>query len=188
MSAMTGSGDNSMSGKVWGLVAEFPSAEGILAAAKRTREAGFTKFDVYSPIPLHGLDEAMGISMTKLPWFVLGGGVTGASVALLLQWWTNAINYPFIISAKPFFSLPANIPIIFELTVLFAAISAFVGMLVSNGLPQFYHPLFRLERFQRVTNDRFFLGIEASDPKFEFDGTRAFLESLGGSAVESVGE
>jgi hypothetical protein len=171
---------------LWGYVVEFDSATAVVRAAEHVRDAGFTRFDVYSPIPIHGLDEAMGIPMTRLPWFVFLGGATGAGVALLLQWWTNAVNYPFIISAKPLFGLPANIPITFELTVLFAAIGAFVGMLVSSGLPQLYHPLFNVARFKRVTDDRFFVAVEAADPKFERAATRTFLESLGGLTVEEV--
>jgi Alternative complex III, ActD subunit len=171
---------------LWGLVAEFDTAAAVLHAAENVRDEGYTRFDVHSPIPIHGLDEAMGLRMTRLPWFVLLGGATGAAVALLLQWWTNGVNYPFIISSKPLFGLPANIPITFELTVLFAAIGAFVGMLAANGLPRLYHPLFKVERFRRASDDRFFVSIEAADPKFDPVATRAFLESLGGGVVEPV--
>jgi hypothetical protein len=117
---------------------------------------------------------------------VFGAGLTGATVGLALQWWTNAVNYPFLISGKPYFSLPANIPVTFELTILFSAITAFVGMLVLNGLPTWYRALFRSPRFRRATADRFFICIEALDPKFDRRGTKTFLESLGGSAVEEV--
>ena len=125
---------------------------------------------------------------TKLPLLVLGGGLTGLGLALLMQWWMNAHNYPLLISGKPIFSLPANIPITFELTILFAALCTFVGMLVFNSLPQYHHPLFQSERFRRATQDRFFITIEASDPKFEEARVRSFLEQLGSVQVERIEE
>lgn len=173
-------------GSLWGFVAEYETVPAVLAAAERVRDAGYTYFDVHTPIPIHGLDEAMGIRVSRLPWVVLGGGATGASLGLALQWWTNAVDYPFIISAKPYFGLPAAIPVTFELTVLLAAIGAFVGMLVANGLPQLYHPLFRVDRFRRATNDRFFLSVEARDPRFDPRLTRQLLEATGGRPVLEV--
>mgnify|MGYP000110392637 CR=1 FL=1 len=173
-------------GALWGLLAEYETVPAVLEAASKVRDAGYTHFDVHTPIPIHGLDEAMGIKVSRLPWLVLGGGAAGASAGLLLQWWTNAVDYPFIISAKPYFGLPAAIPVTFELTVLLAAIGAFVGMLAANGLPQFYHPLFRVERFRRATTDRFFISIEARDPKFDVVATRALLEASGGAPVVEV--
>jgi len=171
---------------LFGLVAEFETVEAVLHAAEQVRASGFTRFDVHSPIPIHGLDEAMGIRMSRLPWIAAGGGAAGAGVALLLQWWTNAVDYPYIISGKPFFGLPANIPVTFELTVLFASIGAVFGMLIANGLPQLYHPLFRVDRFRRATTDRFFVSIEASDPRFDPERTRELLAGLGSVAVEDV--
>ena len=184
--AQTGPRGDGGGERLYGLLAEFETVEALLAAAAHVRDAGFTRFDVYSPIPIHGLDEAMGIRSTRLPWVVLAGGTTGAAAALLLQWWTNAVNYPFVISAKPLFGLPANIPVTFELTVLFAAIGAFVGMLVGNRLPELYHPLFKVPRFRRVTTDTFFIGIEAADPRFDLDETRTMLEAVGGRGVVAV--
>ena len=173
-------------GKVRGMLAEFATPDHLLAACERVRDAGFTRWDAHAPFPVHGLNDAMGLNPTVLPWFVLGGGTTGAVGGLLLQWWTNAVNYPFLISGKPYFSLPANIPITFELTILFGAVGAFVGMLVLNGLPRFHHPLFRSARFRRTTSDGFFISVEASDPLFHPIRTRAFLESLGGRNIETV--
>lgn len=173
-------------GSLWGLLAEYETVPGVLDAATRVREAGYTHFDVHTPIPIHGLDEAMGIKVSRLPWVVFGGGAAGATAGLLLQWWTNAVDYPFIISAKPYFGLPAAIPVTFELTVLLAAIGAFAGMLVANGLPQFHHPLFRVERFRRASNDRFFISVEARDPRFDAVATRALLEASGGVPVVEV--
>ncbi len=116
---------------------------------------------------MHGLNDAMGIRTTRLPLVVLGGGLIGGGLALLMQWWMNGVDYKFLISGKPLFGLPANIPIFFELTVLFSALGAFLGMLAFNLLPEYHHPLFSSERFRRATQDRFFISIEARDPKFD---------------------
>lgn len=187
------------SGKLCALLAEFRSPGALKAAAMRVRDAGFTRWDAHSPFPLHGLDPKMGIRMTKLPLFVFACGLTGCLAGLLLQWWTNATNsanfsfvptflqgYDFLISGKPYFSLPANIPIIFELTVLFSAIGAGVGMLVFNDLPRFSNPLFSNQRFRNVTADSFFISVSAADPIFNVSETRRFLEAIGAMGVESV--
>jgi len=170
----------------WGLLAEFDTVEKLLAAAEAVRRAGYTKFDAHSPIPVHGLDEAMGIRSTRLPIVVLLGGAAGCAGGLLLQWWTNAVNYPFLISGKPLFGLPAAIPVAFESTVLLAALGAVGGLFVANGWPQFFHPVLRSERFRAATDDTFFISIEAADPRFDVAATRALLESLGSRAVEEV--
>ncbi len=172
----------------WGLLAEFHSVEDVFRAAEQCRDAGFRHWDVHTPFPVHGMNNAMGIRHTKLPLFVLGGGLTGMGLSLLMQWWMNAVDYPLIISGKPLFSLPANIPVMFELTVLFSALGSFVGMLAFNLLPQWAHPLFRSERFRRATQDRFFISVEARDPKFEEARVRDFLECLGSVHVERVEE
>ncbi len=170
----------------WGLLAEFDDAAQLIAAARKVREAGYTRWDSYAPFAVHGLDDAMGIDKTVLPKIVLAGGVTGCLAGLGLQWWTNAVDYPFLISGKPLFGLPAAVPVAFELTILLAAFGAFFGMLGLNRLPQLFHPLFTSDRFRRVTNDRFFIAIEASDPRFDREATRRFLEELGSAAVEEV--
>ena len=175
-------------GPLWGYLAEFDSVEALLPAAERVRDAGFTRWDTHTPFPVHGLNDAMGVKATKLPWLVFVAGCTGALVGVLLQWWTNAVDYPVIISGKPFWSVPANIPVAFELTILFAAITTFVGMLAFNDLPRWYHALFRVRRFRRVTADRFFISIEAGDPRFDAVQTPALLESLGALHVEAVRE
>jgi hypothetical protein len=128
----------------------------------------------------------MGVKKTILPYVVFLAGLTGTTAGLLLQWFTNAFDYPFLISGKPLFSLPANIPVAFETTILFAAISSLVGMLALNGLPQLYHPLFRSRAFKRATDDRFFISIEAEDPLFDETGTRELLQSLSDQPVEEV--
>ncbi len=172
--------------KLWGYVVEFETVQDLLAAAEKVRDAGYRRWDCHTPFPVHGLNDAMGIRPTRLPRVVMGAGATGAVVGLGLQYFTNAVDYPFVVSGKPLFSLPANIPVIFELTVLFSALTAFFGMLVVNGLPQWYHALFAGRRFARVTTDRFCISVEARDPRFDEAATRGLLESLGGSKVERI--
>lgn len=176
--------DAPVGNKTHGLVAEFSTVDGVIAAASRLRDAGFTKWDVHTPFPVHGLEEAMGIRRTILPKIVLLGGLAGLSGGLLLQWWTNAIDYPYLISGKPMFSLPANIPVIFETTVLLASITAFVCTLALNNLPRLYNPLFRLERFKRATDDKFLVVVEAKDPLYDAAGTQKLLSELGAHDVE----
>ncbi len=171
---------------LYGYIVEFDKVDELLVGAAKVRDAGFTRWDAHTPFVIHGLDAAMGIKKTILPYIVFLAGLTGTTAGILLQWWTNAIDYPFQISGKPLFSLPANIPVAFETTILFAAISALVGMLALNKLPQLYHPLFRSRAFKRVTDDRFFISIEAADPLFDRDETRNLLESISGREIEEV--
>ena len=170
--------------ELYGLLAQFESPAELLRAATAVRDRGYKRWDCYSPFPIHGLDLAMGLRDTRLPWIVLGGGIVGCGVAILMQWWMNAVNYPLITSDKPMWSLPANIPVAFELTVLFSALSAFVALFAFNGLPRLYHPTFRSERFRRVTNDGFFITIESADPRFDVEHTEALLRSAGAKHVE----
>jgi len=173
-------------GAVWGLLAEFTDAAELIEAARKVRDAGYTRWDSFAPFAVHGLDTAMGIHKTVLPRLVLLGGAAGCLSGILLQWWTNAVDYPFLISGKPLFGWPAAVPIAFELTILFAAFAALFGMLGLNGLPRLHHPLFTSERFRRVTTDRFFIAIEADDPRFDSGETRRFLTQLGAAVVEEV--
>jgi hypothetical protein len=174
--------------RLWGYLVEFERPEALLDAAEKVRDAGYTKWDAHTPFPVHGLNDAMGLRPTRLPLLVFGAGLTGTLTGLGLQWFTNAFDYPMLISGKPMFSLPANIPVMFELTILFAALTAFAGMIVLNGLPEWYHALFSRNRFRRVTADRFFISVEARDPKFLPTRTREFLETLGGTVIEEVQE
>ena len=175
-------------GALYGLLTEFESPSLLMKAVEQVRDAGFKKWDVHTPFPVHGMDDAMGIRGTQLPFIVLASGLTGLSLATLMQWWMNAVDYPFLISGKPLFGIPANVPVMFELTVLFSAFAAFFGMWILNDLPKWYHPLFTNKRFRRATQDRFYIVIEARDPKFQLEKTKAFLTSLGGDAVEEVNE
>lgn len=175
--------------QVHGLLAEYETPQKLIAAARRVKDAGFTRWDSYSPFPVHGLDPAMGIKPTVLPWIVFAAGLGGGSFALFFQWWTSTVNYPWIVSGKPFWTLPANIPITFELTVLSAALTCFASMLMLNKLPLPSHPLDRIRRFARVTDDRFFIAIQASDPKFDARDTAELLRSTSPhGAVETVME
>lgn len=174
--------------RVAGLLAEFEGPEPLRRAAERVCDLGYVHWDVYSPYPVHGIERAMGIRPTVLPWLVLVFGVLGCGAAILMQWWMNAKDYPLWISGKPLWSLPANIPIAFELVILFAAAAAFIGVLGLNRLPQFWHPVFSRRRFRRATTDGFFLAIEARDPRFHEVSTRELLESLGARSVETCVE
>ena len=169
-----------------GLLAEYENVDRILNAARAVRRAGFTRWDVHSPFPIHGIDYAMGIRPTILPWLVLGGGLTGLFGGIWLQWYCNAYDYRFMISGKPLWSFPANIPVIFEMTVLFSALTAVFGMLGLNRLPRLYNPLFKSARLRRVTSDRFFVVIDASDNKFSEDATTRLLTEAGARSVERV--
>jgi hypothetical protein len=172
----------------YGLIAEFDNVDAVVAAAHEARRAGYTRLDVHSPFPIHGLDRVLQTPPTLLPWLVLLGGLAGLFGALGLTLGTMVEHYPFMISGKPFASLPAFIPIIFECTILLAGIAATVAMLVMNKLPMLYHPLLKSERFRRVTTDKFFLVIEARDRRFDPQQTRAFLEEQKPAAVELVEE
>ncbi len=174
--------------KLYGLLAEFETPHQLVEAVEKVRDQGFKKWDVHTPFPIHGMDGAMGIRGSRLPFIVLIGGLTGLVVATLMQWWTNAVDYPFIISGKPLFGLPAAFPVMFELTILLSAFATFFGMWGLNRLPKWHNPLFNNDRFRRATQDRFFIAIEADDPKFSLDKTREMLVSLGSTAVEEVEE
>jgi hypothetical protein len=171
---------------IYGLLAEFPSAQDLLRAASETRKAGYVKFDTFSPVPVHGMEEAVGQRYTRLPWIVFLAGVVGASFGFGLQYWTSVIDYPLNIGGKPLNSWPAFIPITFECTVLFAGLTSALAMILMNGLPRPHHPLFNVPSFERATVDRFFLCIEAEDPQFDGEGTRTFLEGLNPDVVSDV--
>jgi len=177
-------GDGYGDGALYGILAEYDTPGELVEAARKVRDAGYTEFDCFSPFPVHGIDEAMGIKRTILPVLIFGGGCLGALGGLFLQWWMNAYNWPWIVSGKPAWSLPANVPIGFETTILMAVFTAFFGMWILNKLPQVWHPFFRLERFGRVTDDTFLLGIEARDQRFDLEATRKLLADAGAIAVE----
>lgn len=174
--------------RLFGLLLEFEDPNVMVAACRQVRDAGYTKWDAHTPFPIHGMDDAMGLRGTRLPLLILGGGLTGFCLALLMQWWMNAVDYPLVISGKPLFGLPAAIPVTFELTILFSALTTFFGMWGLNGMPRLYHPLFKSRRFLRATSDRFFIAIDATDALYDPHQTRTFMESLGGTALEELEE
>jgi len=185
------------SARIYGMMAEFETPAQITQAADKVRAAGYRFWDCHVPFPVHGLDKVMGIKRTMLPFFVLGAGTTGAIVGFCLQAFTNAesfsvwalvwvTGYPFLISGKPLMSVPAWIPIIFEFTILFSALSTAGFMLLLNGLPRLSHPLLANNRFRRATDDRFFIVIESRDPKFLRSKTEAFMRTLGAKHIEVV--
>lgn len=170
----------------FGVLAEFANAGALFHACEQVRDAGYKVWDSYSPFPVHGIERAMGLPASNVPWITLVGGLSGAGLAYLFQVWTSAYDYPLIISGKPLVSWPAFIPITFEVGVLGAAFGAFFGALFLSRLPRWHHPVFNSERFARVTDDSFFIGIEASDPKFDEAATTKLLQEAGATNVEVI--
>lgn len=171
---------------LYGLIAAFDDPAQLLEAAKRARVAGYTRMDAYTPFPVEGLDEELGMRHTRLPYVVFAAGVLGAICGYGLQYYCSAIAYPLNIGGRPLHSWPAFIPVTFEVTVLFAALAAVFGMLAMNGLPMPYHPVFNVPEFGLASRDRFFLCIESRDPRFDEHETRKFLEDLAPINVNPV--
>ncbi len=169
-----------------GWMAEFVDEDAMLVAARKVRDGGYTKTDAFTPFPVHGIDEALGIKPTILPFIVLCCGLTGTATAFIMQIWMNAIDYPYIISGKPMLSIPAFIPVGFELTILFSAFSTFFGMLALNGLFRFSNPVFSNPSFDRATSDRFFLFVDARDKYFNRESVRELLASTSPDGMEEV--
>jgi hypothetical protein len=175
-----------MATKLYGLMAEFNEPERLLEAARRAHAAGYREMDAYSPMPVEGLAEAIGFRSTAVQRLVLVAGVLGATGGFMLCWWITVIAYPHNVAGRPLNSWPAYVPITFELMVLISCLTAMVGMLMLNGLPQPYHPVFNVARFEHASRDKFFLCIEATDPKFDLQATREFLEQLDAQEVMEV--
>jgi len=171
---------------IYGIMAEFTSAQDLVVAARRTYEAGYRKIDAYSPFPVEELAEAIGFHKNYVPLVTLIGAITGGVLGYLMQYWVAAITYPTNVGGRPYNSWPSFIIITFEMTILFGAISAVFGMLALNGLPMPYHPVFHVPRFAFATKDRFFLIIFATDPKYDAQGARQFLESLQPQSISEV--
>ena len=173
---------------VYGLLAEFESPSALLDAAEKVTAAGYTKTDAFSPFPIHGLSGALNFHERKVAPIILVGGLTGLAVGWGLEYWTQVIDFPMNIGGRPFNSWVSFIPPAFETTILFAAFSAVIGMLALNGLPRPYHPVFNAPRFDRASQDGFFLVIEAVDPRFDLEKTKAFLADLRPREVVVVDE
>jgi hypothetical protein len=163
---------------IYGLMAEFASANALVEAARRAREQGYCRMDAFSPFPIEELPEALGYRKTRLPLLVLIGGLLGGTTGYLMQYYSAVISYPLNVGGRPFHSWPAFLPVTFEMTILGAALFAVLGMLALNGLPMPYHPVFNVSRFALATRDRFFLCIEATDPLFDREKTGDFFKSL----------
>ncbi len=176
------------SNQLYGLLAEFETVDKLKAAADKIREAGYKMVDGYTPFPVEDLHHHLGLKATKLPMLVLAAGITGACVGFGLQAFTSAVDYPINIGGRPLVSVPSFIPITFEVTVLFAALTAAFGMLALNGFPRPYHPVFNVERFKAASTDGLFLCIESKDPRFNQSETSSFLKSIGAKAVFEVPE
>lgn len=175
------------SGKpVYGILAEFATPADLYSAAEKVRDAGFDKWDVYSPFPVHGMEEAMGIKRTKLPLLVGAVGLSGACIGFGFQYWVATQGYATVVQGKPYGAWQAFVPVTFEIGVLFTAFAAIIGMLVFNGLPRWNHPLMTKERFLKVGDDKFFIAIESADGKFEPKTVRNLLLTAGATSVELV--
>ncbi len=183
------------------LLGEFATAGDVLHAAEKVRDAGYIRWDVHSPFPVHGMDRAMGLGDSRLGWIVLTAALTGLGVAFLMMHWMNGVDYPLVVGDKPGGfqlssdahgqfpgTLPSMVPILFELTILLSAFGAVLGMLHLNRLPRHHHPVFTSERFRAASDDRFFISIEADDPKFDVSVTRALLEHAHATNVEVIEE
>jgi hypothetical protein len=171
---------------IYGLMAEFPSADALVAAAHQVHEAGFQKVDAFTPYPIEAVSEALELPRSKVPLLVLVGGLLGGLGGYMLQYWSQVIRYPMNIGGRPVHSWPSFIVPTFECTILGAALTAVIGMILLNGLPLPYHPVFNVPRFALASRDRYFLVIEAVDPKFDPDTTRSFLAGLNASEVSEV--
>jgi hypothetical protein len=169
-------------------LAEFDTPDGIIHAAEKVRDAGYEKWDVHTPYPVHGMDKAMGLSDSGLGWIVLLCGLTGVSCAVLMMQWMNGYDYPLVIGGKPPDAIPTMVPIMFELTVLLSCFGSVFGMFGLNELPKHHHPVFYSDRFEQFSNDKFFISIEVEDKKFDERKTKELLESAQPSFIELVEE
>ena len=172
--------------QTYGILAEYDTPADLMHAAEKVRDAGYRRWDVFTPYPVHGMDRAMGMRNSMVGWFSFIGGVTGYTTGMLLIWFTNAFDYPIVIGGKPMFSPFSAFPPSYELTILFGAFGSVFGMLFLNRLPRLHHPLFKHKRFALATHDKYFLVIETSDPRYAEVETRKLLEASGKPRIEMV--
>ena len=178
--------ESPITSSTYGLMAEFDSAQELIDAAHKTHEAGYQKIDAYSPFPVEGLAEAIGFHKNRVPLVVLIGGILGGLSGYMLQYWVAAITYPTNIGGRPYHSWPSFIIVTFEMTILFGGLSAVFGMLALNGLPMPYHPVFNVPEFKKASENKFFLVVFSSDPKYDSAGTRNFLQGLSPRMIAEV--
>lgn len=171
-----------------GLVAEFSTGPALIAGVRAARDAGMSRFDSFTPYEVEGLQEALGIRRSRLPWLVFGAALFGAAAAYALQWWINVVAYPWNIAGRPLHSAPAFIPIAFEMAVLAAASTGFVSALVLGGLPSLWHPVFEIDGIASATKDRFWLGIDSNDSNLDRAIATAALEAAGALRVVWLGD
>jgi Protein of unknown function (DUF3341) len=169
-------------------LAQYDTTAAVLHAAEKVRKAGYTKFDAHTPFPVHGMDDAMGLPDSRVGWIVFFSGLTGVSSAYLMMWWMGGVDYPLVVGGKPGFTLPSSVPIMFELMVLLSAFGALLGMLHLNRLPRHHHPVFESDTFRAASDDKFFISIEAEDPKFDVANTKAMLEETHPTTLELIEE
>jgi hypothetical protein len=175
-----------MSAMKFGMLAEFSTPADLMHAAEKIRDAGYRRWDVFSPYPIHGMNQAMGLKNSRVGWFGFIGGCTGYTTGMLMIWWMNAHDYPILVGGKPMFSPYFAFPPSYELTILFTAFGSIIGMLLLNKLPRLYNPLQKVPRFAKVTHDSYFLVVETTDPKYSEAETRKLLESVGSKHIEIV--
>jgi hypothetical protein len=172
--------------KTYGLIAAFDTTPELYQACERVRDAGYSQWDALTPFPVHGLDAAMGIRRSRVPRISIVGGIIGFTTGMSLIWFTNAFDYPLIVGGKPYFSPMFAFPVSYELTILFTAFATIIGMFVINKLPRHYHPVMKAPQFVRALDDRFYIVIEANDPKFNATATRDLLAKIGGKDIAEL--
>jgi hypothetical protein len=171
----------------YGILAEFSNSGELLEAAKKMREAGYKDYDCHSPFPIHGMDQAMGLKRSPLGYIVFVVAVIAVVSGAWMEWWTSSVDYPIVISGKPFFSYQAYGPVAFAIMVLASSFAALFGMMILNKLPKLFHPLFGSSRFEKVMNDGFFISVPSQDAKFDLASSTKYLEEIGGKNIEVIG-
>src|SRR5882724_3409408 len=175
-----------MAAPSYGLIATFDTVPDIYHAAEKVRDAGFKHWDCITPLPVHGLDQEMGVKRSIVPRFSLAGGITGFCTGMTMIWWTGAYDYKLIVGGKPLFSPMFAFPVSYELTILFTAFATIGGMFIVNGLPMHYHPVLKYDHIRRGMDDTFFIVIESRDPRFNLANTKTLLEKVGGKNISEL--
>jgi hypothetical protein len=175
-----------MAAQPYGLIATFDTVPDLYHAAEQVRDAGYRNWDCITPLPVHGLDKAMGMKRSKVPRISLAGGITGFCTGMSLIWYTDKFDYALVVGGKPFFSPMFAFPVSYELTILFTAFATIGGMFILNGLPMHYHPVLKYEKVRRGMDDLLFIVIEARDPRFNLANTKALLEKAGGKDIKEL--